>query len=413
MTKRNRPILASLIAVSALAGAVAAETKGPVNDPIGVIELKKGEPLQIGVYQTISGPDTALGVDQVRGIELAFAEFGNTLLGHPVVLRVEDEQCSSEGGQTAAIKLASNPKLVVALGPSCSSAADAAVPILWKAGIASIGTSCTAPRLTEAARAAEFEGFLRTTYNDNELGAGAADYAYNVLGKRTAATIHDGSVYTEGLSAVFERRFKEFGGTITSREAVSPSDTDMRPVLTKIAADKPELIFFPLFPKQAGPIIRQGKEIAGLESVTFLGSDAALVADTMVAAGKAIIGFRFAGSTFDPDALGKGYPDLVKRYQEVYGEAPVGSNHHYAYDAAAIAAAAIEKVAVSEGDRTYIGRKALLDALYATKEFAGLGGTLTCNAHGDCGKFAFAVYEFVGADPSTFEIGTNPKQIYK
>ena len=413
MSKGYRLLLAVLIAMAGSIGAQAEETKGGVTDPIGVIEIKNGEPINIGVYQTISGPDTALGVDQVRGIELAFAEVKNTLLGHPVLLHVEDEQCNSEGGQTAAIKLASNPALVVALGPSCSSAADAGAPILWKAGIVSIGTSCTAPRLTDANRPPELAGFLRTTYNDNDLGSKAAAYAFNVLGKRSAATIHDGGVYTEGLSEVFEREFKALGGSISSREAVSPSDTDMRPVLTKISADAPELIFFPVFPKQAGPIIRQGAGIAGLEKITFLGSDAALVADTMVAAGKTIVGFRFAGSTFDPSELGEGYPAFVKRYEKVYGEAPIGSNHHYAYDAAKVAITAIEKVAVTDdGGNTYIGRQALRDALFATKEFEGLGGTLTCNKTGDCGKFAFAVYEFVDDDPSSFDIGTNPKQVY-
>jgi len=63
----------------------------------------------------------------------------------------------------------------------------------------------------------------------------AAEFAIKQLKAKKAATIHDGSVYAEQLQAVFAETFKKMGGTITSQEAVAPTDTDMRPVLTKIA----------------------------------------------------------------------------------------------------------------------------------------------------------------------------------
>ena len=54
------------------------------------------------------------------------------------------------------------------------------------------------------------------------------------------------------LAQVFAKTFKEMGGTITSMEAVSPNDTDMRPVLTKIATGKPEIIYYPIFIAEGG-----------------------------------------------------------------------------------------------------------------------------------------------------------------
>ena len=45
--------------------------------------------------------------------------------------------------------------------------------------------------------------------------------AYNELGIRKAATIHDGSPYAEQLQQVFANRFVELGGEITAQEAVN------------------------------------------------------------------------------------------------------------------------------------------------------------------------------------------------
>jgi len=87
--------------------------------------------------------------------------------------------------------------------------------------------------------------------------------------------------------------------------------------------------------------------------------------------------------------------------------------HAHAYDAANIIFAAITKVAVVDADNTvHIGREALREAIYATKDFQGITGTLSCSISGDCGAPVIAVYEIMNADPTTWNPGVNPKKIY-
>ena len=103
----------------------------------------------------------------------------------------------------------------------------------------------------------------------------------------------------------------------------------------------------------------------------------------------------------------------MRKYKEKYGEGPIQAFHQNAYDGMAVALMAIEKVAVKDdAGNTYIGRRALRDALFATKGFDGMGGEITCNENGDCAGFKFAAYRFVDSDPSSFEIGKNPVKIY-
>src|SRR5207342_377991 len=130
---------ALLLAAAQTAGAA---TVGPVTDDLGVIRIAKGAPIQIGAYWVLSGADTALGLDEKRGVEIAFKELGGKVLGHPLKLNAEDDGCNAEGGQTAATKLAANPQTVIVLGPACSSAATPGAPILWQQGITNICTAC-------------------------------------------------------------------------------------------------------------------------------------------------------------------------------------------------------------------------------------------------------------------------------
>ena len=417
MTKRvgsGVPVLAAVAFSFGLAiGTPAAETKGPVTDDIGVVEIPEGAPVVIGGYWTLSGPDTALGLDERRAVEVAFDEIGNELLGHPIQFIAEDGQCNAEGGQAAATKLASIPDIVAVIGPNCSSSATPGAPILWNAGIVSIGTASTAPSLTAADRKPEYFGFLRTVYSDADAGKFDAKYFYEELQCQTLATIHDGSPYAAQLAKTAADNFRELGGEVVAEEAVAPTDVDMRPVLTGIAAKQPCVLYYPIFVAAAAQITSQAPDIQGLENTKVMGGSALLAPGFLEAAGDAAVGFEFTNPDTSAEAMGEQYPAFVEAYETKFGEPPIQAFHANAYDGAQILIKAIEQVAVEGDDGTlYIGRKALRDALFATKGHEGMSGLIECDEHGQCAGFKFAVYRFTDGDPTTFEIGTNPEKIY-
>jgi branched-chain amino acid transport system substrate-binding protein len=395
--KRFLTIFVALIAVLGLvainASAAQSKKKAAFNyeDKIGVVKIKKGAPIHIALWMVVAGPDATLGTDTKRGVEIAVNDEHGKVLGHPIKLTVEDTGCSPEGGQAAATKIASDPTVVAAIGSNCSSAAKPGVPILWKAGIVTVSPSNTAPYLTDPKRGSEYDGYLRTCHNDKIQGAVAAEFAWKVLKVRRAATIHDGSVYAQQLQAVFADTFRKMGGTITSQEAVAPTDTDMHPVLTKIATGHPELIYYPVFVAAGGFITRQAKEVPGLEKVHLMAADGCFSPDFYKAAGEAAVGMNHSSPDFS--AFAGGYKAFLAEHMKKYGEKPIAPFHAHAYDAAMMIFSAIKKVGKRAPDGTlYIGREKLRDALYATKNFKGLTGNLTCNEYGDCADPHIGVY---------------------
>jgi branched-chain amino acid transport system substrate-binding protein len=400
----NRKLIMVLTLVFLIAFTFGAQAE--VTDPIGVVKLRAGEPIHIAYWVVISGPNTSLGTDISRGIELAVDDFGGQIKGWPIKISGQDAACSPEGGQAAATKLAADPTVVGAIGSACSSAAKPGVPILWKAGIPSVSPSNTAPFLTDPNRGDGYGGYLRTCHNDKVQGAIAADFAYNKKGLKKAATIHDGSVYAEQLAQVFAANFKKLGGTITAMEAVSPNDTDMRPVLTKIATGKPEIIYYPIFIAEGGFITRQAKEVSGLENTVLFGADGMFSPDFYKAAGMSAVGMYHSSPDFS--AFAGGYQTFLKAHQKKYGEKPIAPFHGHAYDATMIILKAVDQVAVKEGGYLYIGRKALRDAMYATKNYQGLTGTLNCDDYGDCADPKIAIYQTAAENVKNGVMPTKP-----
>ncbi len=405
--------VALLLAVGAyFVPAAPAATMGPVTDPVGVVKVNKGQPVTIAYWLVVAGPDASLGVDSRRGIEIAVDD-KKTVLGFPIKLIGEDSGCNAEGGVTAATKIAANQDVVAAIGSSCSSEAVPGAPILWKAGIVTVSPSNTAPKLTAADRGPDFDGYLRTAHNDLVQGRVAAEFARKSLKVGKAATIHDGSPYAEGLANAFADNFKKLGGTITSQEAIAPTDTDMRPVLTKIAAGKPDLVYYPIFIAAGGFVTRQAKEVAGLQNVKLMSADGTFSPDFYKAGGDAVVGMYHTSPDLTEASLGPRYGQFLAKHKKRYGENPLSAFHAHAYDAATMIFAAIEKVGKKDAaGNLYIGRKALRDALFATKGFRGVTGTLTCTPYGDCASPKIAVYISNSSDPAKWNPGEEPKKIY-
>jgi len=404
---RTRILFAVLLTVTLLLAACApAAKKYECTDPNGCVDVGPKEPIRIAYMMVVSGPDASLGTDTKRGVEIAIDD-KKEILGHSIELVGEDSMCNAEGGQAAAQKVSADPKVVAVVGTNCSSAARPAIPIICKVGMVMVSPSNTAPDLTAEDRPAEYWCYARTAHNDKVQGAAAAKFAWEKLGVKKAATVHDGSLYADKLQQVFAEEFKKMGGTITAQEAIAPTDTDMKPMLTRIAATGPELIYYPIFIAAGGHITKQAKEVPGLEKVYLMGADGMFSPDFLKAAGDAAKGMYHSSPDFA--AFGAGYQEFLKKHEAKYGEKTLAPFHAHAYDAAMMIFAAIEKVAVKDPDGTlHIPRRALRDAVFATKDFKGLTGNLTCNAYGDCADPHIAVYQTFNADPASWNPGAGP-----
>jgi branched-chain amino acid transport system substrate-binding protein len=371
-------------------GAAAAEC----TDAIGCVEVAAGEPIHLAYMLTISGGTAALGEDSLGAIQIALAARGQ-VAGHDVSLTGEDSLCSPEGGQTAATKIAADPSVVGIVGTNCSGAAFAALPTVSEAGLLMCSSSNTNPGLTDPDEAWQ-PGYYRTAHNDRFQGRIAAEFAYNELGIRTAATIHDGSPYADALQQVFSETFVELGGTITFQGAVNVGDTDMRSILTTVAADSPGILYFPIFEPEGDFIVAQAAEIAGLEDTVLFGADG-LLADTFPEnSGENVVGTYLSG----PYISGQSYDDFLAAWTDQIGGVPPSGFHAFAYDCTNMILDAIAAVAQEGADGSLlIGRQALRDAMSGTSGFAGLTGTLTCNAYGDCATGeALGVFQITEAE---------------
>ena len=366
------------------------------DDPLGCVDYAADDPIRIASALVISGPNTDLGIDSQYGVEIAM-DFKGEVAGLSVELQAEDDGCNAEGGQAAGQKIVSDPSIVGVVGTSCSGAGVPMSKVVSDAGYFMVSPSNTAPSLTDPDQAFN-PGYMRTAHNDKVQGSAMADYVFNELGLTTAAAIHDGDPYTEGLANAFATSFEELGGEIVEFTAINVGDTDMRPVLTAVAAaGPPDFIYYPVFTAECAFLSKQAKEVSGLENTVIAAADGCISDAAAEAIGDAGEGMRFSGP--DISFAGDEYEKFKAAYVEKYGTDTLSVFHAHAYDATNMIFACIEKVGVAEEDGAlHIGRQAMRDCLYATSGFSGITGTLTCDEFGDCADPKISVSELQGGE---------------
>ena len=250
--------------------------------------IPPGEPIVIAGWGVNTGPNASLGQDWMNSMNVVAEERGGEFLGHPLEIIFEDAGCSPETGATAAQGLAANSQLVGLLGSACSGETAGGIAALTNAGLTTISPSATRADLTAEDRSADYAGFLRTAHNDLAMGSYAAEFIDQDLGLTRAATIHDGSPYAQGLVEVFQASSRPLAARSMAQEAIQVGQTDMRPVLTSIAAASPEVIFFPIFTAEGGYLTAQSAEVAGLEDTVLVGADGMFSPDFIKGAGPGV-----------------------------------------------------------------------------------------------------------------------------
>ena len=393
MNLRTRTLPLTAAALAAMLTVSCDGSTGPSGfepGPLGAVVLQRGEPVRIRSVLSMTVA-TALGTAARHTVELAVRDIGQ-VHGREIDLGdALDSMCSPEGGRAAARAVVADPQVAGVIGTSCSAAAVAASPVISEAGYVMIAPTTTSPLLTSDLAGNpnpdHHPGYFRVSNNDLYQARALSDFAFNRLGLRRVATVHDGDPYTSALVEAFAAAFGALGGEVPAAMAIAKGDTDMTQALSEAAASGPDGIFFPLFTAEGAPFAAQARAFDGLEGVTLISGSALLVSGFLATPQSE--GIYFAGPESDfgsnvNEVTGKSGDAVLAAYEAAYGGSPPSPYWAHAYDATVLLLAAIRSVATDEGGRLHIDR-AELRAEIGRARLTGLIGEISCDAFGDCG----------------------------
>ena len=339
----------------------------------------------------LTGPDAAIGAEQLRSVEMAVADrnAAGGIGGTRVRVESFDDAGDPERAEAVAAEIMADPNVLLVIGHESSAATQAAAPMYQQAGLTVITPSATANELTDGE-----PWVFRSIFTNQAEGAFAAEYALLALEATSAVVIATAGDYESTLAEAFERQFAN-GGEVRPRLEIDPADRDssIQSIVTALQAKpEPDVVFLALQPDDAQALLLAlGR--AGVRP-TMLGGEALGFQDFAARFAQepeehTQPGFFTNGlSVVSPliyDSMGGRALEFSQRYVDAYGSGPEWFGAK-AYDSALLGLYALESlggetvVTAAPADLRQQVQTALAGLTGGDAMVPGLGGPLSFGA---------------------------------
>lgn len=210
-------------------------------------------PARIGAILPLTGEGVFWGENPERGIELAFRDLKEKEGIAPPQIFFEDDHCNPKDAVAAFHKLVDIEKVNIILGPACSSASAALVPLAEERHVLVLAFS-----ESSAIKSGSYV-FLLWVPN-NRQGRRLAQYVFN-RGIRSIGIFAIQNSFGLALAEAFKEEFTRLGGEIAGYEEYAQDSKSMRPELLSLKGKHPSGLLIASYIADGIIILREAREL--------------------------------------------------------------------------------------------------------------------------------------------------------
>ena len=331
-------------------------------------------PIKIGVQAPITSQYANEGQGIADAVKLLAKQTNakGGLLGHPLEVKVCDDQGEAAAAAICARQLVNDGVLAV-VGSYTSGAALAAEPIYARANVIQTSDG-TSDELT----AHGFKTFFRNAPPNSAEALFTAGY-FKAMGDKRIAVVTDHSSFATGLADA-----KKDGIDVLDKAYINAGSQNYTPVLTKLNALHPQVVYFSGYYTDGGLIKAQMAQL-GMKA-KFVGGDANQNVAFAKIAGNAAAGAVIINVPAPQDLPYPAAKEFLTQFKAAYGHEPPSIFTLTNADGFRAVLYTAEKIKSVEPAK-------LIPALHQLKDFEGLTGTFSWNAVGERTGSPYVAFE--------------------
>ena len=338
---------------------------------------KGDKDIKIGMVYELTGNTASYGTSAANGAKLAFKEINASggVLGKQIQIVSADNKGEPSESANAMSKVISQDKVVAVTGFTVSSCGIAASAVAEANKIPFVAAATVNPKVTFDERTGKVKDYtFRACFIDSFQGTVGANFALNGLkAGKTAIMTDSSSDYSKGLTEIFRSTYVKAGGKVVAEESYLQKDQDYKPILTKIKAQNPDLLYIPGYYEDVGKIIKQARELG--MTIPVLGADAWDSPVLVEMGGAQPLNNTYFTNFYSIEDRNPVSNAFVEAYKKEYGQTP-DSMAAMGYDAAKLLVDAIKRANSTDANK-------IKEALAATKNFSSVSGEMSLNDRHD------------------------------
>ncbi|MBE0605204.1 MAG: ABC transporter substrate-binding protein [Deltaproteobacteria bacterium] len=218
------------------------------------------ETVKVGVLLPLTGSQAKFGEIEKRSMEMATEEINakGGVNGKKIELLFEDDTGKPDVGRSGVEKLISRENVPIITGGYSSSVTAAATPVAQQFKVPFVICTGSADDITEKG----YDYIFRINPPASEYPNAVKTFLQGVAKDvKTVALLYENSSFGQSSSKSFEKDAAELGLKIVVKEGYQAGAIDFKPILTKVKAANPDMIYMVSYVMDASLLMRQSKEL--------------------------------------------------------------------------------------------------------------------------------------------------------
>ena len=227
--------------------------------------------IKVGIVLPLTGDQAKFGEIEKRSFEMAAEEINakGGVKGNKIELLFEDDTGKPDVGRSAVEKLISRDKVAVLTGGYSSSVTAAITAVAQQFKTPFLVTTGSADDITEKG----YDHIFRINPPASEYPASVVTFLEENVKPQTAVILYENSLFGQSSSKSFEKDCEAMKVKVLLKEGYNKGAVDFKPLLTKVKAMNPDLVYMVSYVMDAALLMRQAKEL-DLNAKIFIGGGA-------------------------------------------------------------------------------------------------------------------------------------------
>jgi len=281
--------------------------------------LHAADTFDLTIPLPLTGKPAKFGEIMKRSYEMAAEEINakGGVKGKKISLSFEDSNGKPEIARAIVEKLIDSKKQPIIVGEYTSSCAKA---------VAAVAEERKTPYLVVASADDDItQKNYKYVFRQNQVNAHYADalvaFLKEVVKPKTMAILYESSAFGTSGADAMEKDATAFGAKVVLKEKFETGAIDFKPLLSKVKAAQPDVIYTVAYANEAQLIMKQAKELR-IDAKLYTGGAAGFAIPEFINGAKDAAEYVVSATLWTPQAKYPGARAFADKYKTKYGDYP-------------------------------------------------------------------------------------------
>ncbi|NJD56002.1 MAG: ABC transporter substrate-binding protein [Nitrospirae bacterium] len=267
----------------------------------------------------LTGKQAKFGEMMKRSYEIAAEEINakGGIKKNKLVLSFEDSGAKPETARAIVEKLIDTKKQPIIVGEYTSACAKAVAAVAEERKTPYLVVASADDDITQK----NYKYVFRQNQVNAHYGDGVIDFIKNIVKPKTMAILYESSAFGTSGAEAMAKDAQNTGIKVLLKEKYEAGSVDFKPLLSKVKAAQPDVIYMVSYVMDASLLMKQIKELR-IDAKLFAGGAAGFAIPEFIDNAKDAAEYVITATLWSPQLKYAGAKEYAEKYKKKYGDFP-------------------------------------------------------------------------------------------